>query len=284
MRSLYQRQRRIVRIILLVFLVVPLLLQAQRPTKRSRSELGLMYGVGYYIGDLNQTGHFKNAQPAFGLLYRFNVHSRLALRANLTYGSFEADDADSKFELLRNRNLHFRTDILEAAGGLEFNYWPFEIGHPRYKATAYFLVELGVYHFNPQAEYEGEWVDLQPLGTEGQGSQLTRRKKYATTQVSMPLGLGFRMTLGKIATINLEYGIRKTFTDYLDDVGSETYLPYSEIAEANGIVAANLSNRSLDNSRNGRRGNSTTSDWYAFTGIMVTFRLGPPKKCFFEPY
>jgi hypothetical protein len=274
----------VVRLFLSILFMIPLLVEAQRPTNRSRSELGVQYGGMYYIGDLNETGHFKNTHLAGGLLYRFNVHSRLTLRANLLYGSISANDADSKFEVNQNRNLHFRSTIWEATGGLEFNYWPFQIGHSRYKGTAYFLIEAGAFNFNPQAEFDGYWYNLQPLGTEGQGTNLTQRSPYIRTQMVMPIGLGCRFTVGDWMTINLEYAIRKTFTDYLDDVGKETFLSYSDVQEASGFVAAELSNRSLNQDRNGRRGNASTKDWYAFAGVMVTFKLGKPKKCFFEPF
>lgn len=267
----------------ILFLLASLSLLAQRQTKASRSELGVMYGGMYYIGDLNQYEHFKNTKPAIGLMYRFNVHSRMTLRGNIMYGGVAADDAESDEALLRNRNLHFRSEIWEAAAGVEFNYRPFQIGHPRYMATSYFLVELGAFHFNPQAQFNGYWYNLQALGTEGQVAE-GGRSPYLRTQVVMPIGLGFRVTLGDVASLNIEYGIRKTFTDYLDDVRSENYADVDGIRENSGYVAAQLSNRSLDGNAFGRRGDATTKDWYAFAGMMLTFKLGKPKKCFFEAY
>lgn len=272
------------RLLFPIFLLLPILLFSQRETKRSRSELGLLFGGTYYIGDLNQTRHFHRTEPAAGLIYRFNVHSRLALRGNILYGTVSADDSESRYALHQNRNLSFRSTIIEVAGGLEFNYFPFQIGHPRYKATAYFLVEMGAFHFNPKTDYNGSEVELQPLGTEGQGTSLNSQRKYSRTQFTMPIGLGFRVTLGKRASLNIEYGIRKTFTDYLDDVGSSSYVNSTELALVSGQKSADLSNRSLNQAREGRRGNSSTSDWYAFAGMMLTFKMGQPKKCFFEPF
>ena len=79
--------------------------------------------------------------------------------------------------------------------------------------------------------------------------------------------------------LNLEIGIRKTFTDYLDDVSSDTYVDANELANINGQLSSDLSNRSLNGSRYGSRGNSKTSDWYVFYGGMITFRLGKTNKC-----
>ncbi|MFT7344613.1 MAG: hypothetical protein ACI9XP_001200 [Lentimonas sp.] len=273
------------RIKLLILFFLPFLVFSQRPTKMSRSEFGFLLGGTYYIGDLNPFGHFKNMEPAGAIIYRFNVHSRLALRAHFMYGSISGSDSDSKYELHRNRNLSFQSDIYEAAGGIEFNYWPYQIGHKRYKATAYFLVEMGVFYFNPKTEYNGEMVSLRDLGTEGQGTPLSESKKYSRVQFTMPVGLGFRCNISKNVSMHLELGIRKTFTDYLDDVGADQYVNQAELLSASGQTSAALSNRSNDQSRFGKRGDSSTKDWYGFTGIGITFRLGQPKKCFFGlPY
>jgi hypothetical protein len=175
--------------------------------------------------------------------------------------------------------LSFQSDIYELAGGLEFTYLPFFLGSDKYIGTAYILAEIGMFHMNPKTEYNGDLIELQSLGTEGQGSSLSNKKNYSLTQLCVPLGVGVKFALGKKATLNFEYGIRKTFTDYLDDVGSNTYVDVATLATENGPLAASLSNRSLDGSRYGKRGNSNTKDWYSFFGAMLTFRLGKPNRC-----
>ena len=272
------------RFTLCFLLIFPFVLQAQRETKKSRSEIGLLYGGMYYLGDLNQTGHFKGFEPAAGAMYRFNVHSRMALRGNIIVGSYTASDVNSSFDIHRNRNLSVKSSLYEVAGGLEFNYWPYQIGHKKYKATAYFLVEMGAFYFNPTTEYNNETVELQPLGTEGQGTTLNNKAKYSRISFTMPVGLGARISLGKRFCLNVEYGIRKTFTDFMDDVSADYYVNQNDLALQSGNLSATLSNRSLDQSRNGRRGNSSTKDWYSFAGAMLTFKIGKPHLCFFEGY
>lgn len=254
---------------------------AQRQTKLSRSELGFMVGGSYYIGDLNPIKQFKNTHMAGGLMYRFNIHSRLTWRTNLTYGFIEGSDADSKHDLIRNRNLSFQSKIFELGSGVEFSYFPFQIGHDRYRGTAYLLAELALFHMNPTTNYNGEQVELQPLGTEGQGTSASSKGHYSLNQLAIPLGVGCRISLGKRACLGLEYGIRFLFTDYLDDVHSYRYADPAVIASDNGPIAASLSNRSLDGNRYGRRGNPASRDWYSFFGGTVTFRLGNPQKCHF---
>lgn len=253
----------------------------QRQTKLSRSEIGVMVGGSYYIGDLNTMKHFKNTNLAGGILYRFNIHSRLTWRSNFTYGFVEGYDSDAKRDVLVNRNLSFQTELWELGSGVEFSYFPFQIGHDRYRGTAYLLAQLALVHINPKTEYNGEEIELQPLGTEGQGTSASDRNNYALNQLAVPLGVGFRLSLGKRASFGMEYGIRFLFTDYLDDVGGYRYADPTVIAAENGPLAAELSNRSLDGSRFGRRGNPASRDWYSFFGATLTLRLGDPSKCHF---
>lgn len=221
---------------------------------------------------------FRHAHLAGGLVYRYNVHSRMSLRANLTYGRLSADDATSSEPIDQARGLNFYTDIFELAAGVEFNYFPFQLGHDRYKGTAYLLAEIGVFRMNPKTVYNGSEVALNGLGTEGQGTSLNGKGAYSLTQLCIPIGVGAKLSLGSRVGLTCEIGLRKTFTDYIDDVGADTYVDPAVLAAENGPLAAELSNRSGDPF--GRRGNSATKDWYVFAGAMLTFRLGSPTNCY----
>jgi hypothetical protein len=254
-------------------------IQAQRSTFLSRSELGVHIGQMYYLGDLNPSKQFYQSNLAGGLMYRFNLQTRMSLRFNITTGSIEAYDKDSNKPLLVNRNLDFQSKIHEIAGGIEFYHSQFQIGNKRYFGTFYFLTQIGLFYMNPTTSYNGETVELNEIGTEGQGSSLNKKRKYNNLQLCVPLGVGGKISLGKFATFNLDIAIRKTFTDYLDDVASDSYLDPTTLSSVNGTTAAALSNRSLDGSRFGKRGNSTTKDWYVYCGGMVTIKLGKGGGC-----
>lgn len=252
---------------------------AQKQNFRSKSEIGVMGGGAYYIGDLNQYGHFKNSNLAVGLVFRYNVNTRLAIRGNAMFGSVEANDNQASNPVIVNRNLSFSSTIYEFAAGVEFSYLPFQIGNSRYFGTAYLLTEIGVFQMSPTADFNGEKIDLQSLGTEGQGTSLSSEAPYKKTQLTVPLGVGCKFAIGGRVTLSLEYGIRKTFTDYLDDVQSNRYINPDDLAAINGPLSAELSNRSLDGSVYGKRGNTTTKDWYIFYGTILSIRLGGPRKC-----
>ncbi len=251
---------------------------AQFHTNLSRSEIGVMIGGTSYIGDLNQFTPYRNVHLAGGLVYRYNIHSRLSFRANFLYGKISGDDALAEQSVLQNRNLNFHSTIYELGAGLEFNYFPFQLGHKRYKGTAYLLAELAVFRMNPKTNFNGSEVELQPLGTEGQGTSLNSKKPYKLTQISIPIGVGVKMSLGSRVGINFEIGIRKTFTDYIDDVKSGEYIDPALLAVESSPTTVALSNRS--GSLYGQRGNPSNKDWYLFGGMMITYQLGSPKVCF----
>ncbi len=255
--------------------------QRRRNTFFASSELGFLAGGSYYIGDLTQFNHFRNTKLAGQIMYRFNFHSRTTFRANLTFAQVEAWDSDNKSELLKNRNLSFHSKIWELAAGIEFNYFHFSFKDERYRGTAYLLAEIGFFKMNPKTNYQGNEYELQPIGTEGQGSSLSTKGNYSLTQICMPLGIGAKLAIGDRVTFNTEFGARKTFTDYIDDVGNQNFTDPTELAEQNGPLAAALSNRSLDQNRFGKRATSASSDWYFFFGMGFSIVLGKNPKCTF---
>ncbi len=145
-------------------------LWAQRNFDQSK-EIGLAIGTGYYMGDINPGTHLAGRLSAgYGGYYRHNFSSRLSLRVNYFKGRVEAWDEDSRDPWQINRNLHFRNDISELSALIEINYLDHQVGNLGDKLTAFLFTGLGVYNHMPEAQLEGQWTPLQPLGTEGQGT------------------------------------------------------------------------------------------------------------------
>lgn len=245
-----------------------------------RNEFGVMLGTSYYLGDLNPSKHFLQTKFAGGLIYRYNITPRWAFKVNALLGWLEASDARSKANV--DRNLGFRSHIFDFSTQIEFNFLPYITGHDRFFISPYIFVGASVFNFSPQANYDGKWYNLQPLGTEGQGTTLDgTRNPYSLTTIAIPFGIGLKYSPHKSISIGLEYGIRKTFTDYIDDV-STRYPNQVILAAENGPMAANLSDRRLHNEgeilpdpTGLERGNSRTKDWYVFTGLTIAFRIKP---------
>lgn len=236
-------------------------------------EIGILGGASLYSGDLspNEFGlYFKEISPAFGAFGRFNLNSAIALRLGANLGTVMADDASHGRE---DRGLSFRSKITEFSLVGEVNL--FHLGAYEDRGMIpYVFGGVAVFKFNPETKFDGDYVELQPLGTEGQGLP-GYEAPYNLTQVSIPLGVGLKFLINETITVGLEFGGRKLFTDYLDDVSS-TKVNYLDILEGNGTLAAQLSNPTLvdpspENSIYKRGGDF--KDWYYITGLSISFRL-----------
>lgn len=240
------------------------------------NEIGIFLGGSYYIGELNPTGHLNSlTRPAAGIVYRHNIGYRVSFAGSALFGSVQGIDARTSSYEQQQRNLSFRSRIYELAARTEFNFIEYKIGDDKHQFTPFLFLGISVFNFNPKASYGNQWVALQPLKTEGQG------KGYMRTQIAIPFGAGFKMNLAKRIGLVIEWGMRKTFTDYLDDV-STTYANPADLA-ANGPASVALADRSLgatgDNTGR-QRGNPRNKDWYCFTGLTLTFQLSDkPKSC-----
>ena len=246
---------------------------------KPNQEFGILGGTGYYIGDMNST-HFNNLRVAGGITYRKNFDRRFTFKSSALYTNVYANDENSKDLIKVNRNLKFKSDIIELSGQIEFNFLAYETGNSLYNWTPFIFTGVSIFNYNPQAEgSDGQWYDLQELGTEGQGTtSFPNRKKYSLTQLSVPFGGGVKIGVSDNFNIIVEYGLRKTFTDYIDDVSTT----YAGIPSEFTNIAIELADQSIDGPQLAgiARGDETNKDWYSFSGITLSFRLqGKTKGC-----
>ena len=162
-------------LILIVFFAFSFVGKAQQFTPNT--EVGVLLGTSYYLGDLN-TAHFNNSLVAAGLIIRKNIDRRFSYKAELLYLNIAADDRDNPADTIAiNRGLHFKSPVYELSGQIEFNFLPYDPGNALYTWTPFVYTGVSLFHFNPQEENtNGEWVDLQPLGTEGQETSSSEKK------------------------------------------------------------------------------------------------------------
>lgn len=254
----------------IILFLLPLLVCSQQ--QRTRHQIGVLLGADYYLGELNQQ-HFYNPKFAFGAFYRrSHTNQRIAQRLNFTYGQLEAFDSDSDNPYYINRNLMFNSKIWELGYIVEINFKKYDVGAIKNnRSSPYMFFGITYFHMNPKAILNDEYVALRPLHTEGQGIVKSR---YSRHQVAIPFGLGWKANITQRIGIGIEYGLRKTFTDYLDDVSGVYANPFV-LYEEYGATSAIMSNPSLDGAnRSGfQRGNSKNKDWYAVFGITLTYQI-----------
>ena len=130
----------------------------------------------------------------------------------------------------------------------EFNYSSYQIGNTKDRFTGYLFAGLSLYSHMPEAEIDGIWYELQPMGTEGQGTTGRWAKRYATTGFAIPFGFGFKWNLGRFSALNIEWGMRRTWTDHLDDVAGY-YASLAVLEEEAGPLSELLSVRPASKAR-----------------------------------
>jgi hypothetical protein len=284
-----------------------------------------------YYGDLAPTPKrlstdIRFTRPGLGISFGHRFGPRYTLTASFMYGTLRGDDFESadpgdfKNGIFRYyRNLSFRNRIKELSIVASIDLFPNNDTYiSRVRWTPYVFAGIAVFHHNPQAKAPsfdidgnplpeaGKWVDLQPLGTEGQYATLGDSmvnygiKPYKKIQVAIPLGLGARFRINQLMDLSVELGFRYLFTDYIDDVsqnyvdlgvfgnnelakvmsyrsnelfpqGFEPNPPYVSVVD--GRTYQVLDGYGRENPEN-LRGNKKDNDFYMVTTVKLTYILG----------
>jgi len=296
--------RRVLVISFLIFWLIPQFAEAQRWKRFRRQFIGGI-GVTNFLGDLgggNNEGRGGPAdldlaatRPGLTFGYRYQLNDYAFLRSNLTWGILKGSDEFTEEPARSGRNLSFRTGIFELNVMGEFYFVSNSSGN-LYRLRGvkgrrglgidvYAFAGIGVMYFNPKAEYQGQFVALQPIGTEGQGLE-GGGEKYNRITMTIPYGIGLGKTLDRYWSINFEVTVRQTFSDYIDDVSGEYYgrdrLYQAKLdaglSEAEALRAATLSDPNIYHIQTDRdvqpdmqgevRGDSSDND--AFLTAMFT--------------
>lgn len=222
-------------------------------------ELGFFGGASYYLGDINPRAHFFNSHVAAGIFFRYTTNYRYAFKFGFNYGTVSASDAKSSEADQIERNLSFRSRLYELSSVAEFNFVEYRIGHDKHRFTMYIFAGLAGFYFNPKSNVGGDYESLRSYKTEG--------KSYPNFQLSVPFGLGLKWNVGDKCGLGIEWGPRRTFTDYLDDVSGV----YPDVFNS-------YTDQSLHNSAapGGMRGNPSSKDWYFYYGISLSIKLRDP--------
>jgi len=242
--------------------------------------VGIFGGVAAYQGDLtDRIIPKKVTNGAIGVTVNYELTPQIMLRGGFTYSVVGGADRFAKDDSMLARNLAFETHLTESS--LLGEYYFFDLNEQKF--SPYVFGGLAVFHFNPYA-YSGTTnkIFLKPLSTEGEGlSAYPDRKPYALTQLALPFGAGVKYAFNDRVRLGLELGIRKLFTDYLDDVSSR-YVDPADLLAAKGQLAVDMSYRGDElpggnpnyPAKGAQRGGVKHKDSYYFLGLHLTYRLG----------
>ncbi len=260
-------------------------------------EFGFDIGGANYVGDINsafnsneanaqwnqfeQSFDFYNTNFRFGLLARYNFSPRWVVTTEVNFTTLEGDDKHYQ----NPRNLNFYSPLREVSVVCEFNFLDYRTGSRQHRITPYIFAGLAGFYFNPKTDIlnprtnEIESTELQPLNTEGQNME-SYDKDYSRYGLSIPFGLGVKFSLSSYVCLGVQWGFRKTFTDYIDDI-SKNYVDHTIMTNYAGELGAAAADRTNElegyegyyHAHNLSRGNPTTKDWYNFFGITLTTKI-----------
>ncbi len=256
-----------------IFLIL-LIIGAQQLMSQSL-EVGIFGGGAYYIGDLNPHFHFLNTDKAYGGLVRYLENKRWAFRGQFVYGKIKGDDVSSGF--MPERGLSFTSGIYEASIVSEFNFLPYFTGSAKDVFSPFIFAGIAGFHHRP----ERAGVSLRELNTEGEGGSILENphKVYSLYQFAIPFGLGVKYSFSGKFAVSLEWGLRRTFTDYLDDVSTEYYLSAPNIGPGHhDYSTVAFSDPTLNHEPQMQRGLRASQDWYSFAGLSLFYRFNLTKR------
>ncbi|MDP2542287.1 DUF6089 family protein [Tenacibaculum discolor] len=184
--------RGLILLILLACVVTPLQSQTH--------EIGFFAGGSNYVGDIGSTNYIYPNEFAGGLVYKYNLNPRIALRGTYTYIPVSGNDNDADNAFRQNRGISFSNTIHEFAAGVEFNFFDYNINDYRTTFTPYILAEVAAFNYKS------------PEPTSSSNTILLKNKFSYT----VPVGIGLKGRLADNFAIAFETGVRFTFVDDID--------------------------------------------------------------------
>lgn len=242
---------------------------------------GISGGAVNYKGDLDYDLSLKFTKPGVGIHFLLLPYSKFNFSLNYFHGKIACDDSKAD-DPNKYRNLNFYSNIDELSLITIYRFQDkTKSFSTRQNLIPYIFGGIALYHFNPKTKLNGIEYELEKIGTEGQHLDKSNQaypKPYKLTQISFPFGGGIKYKISSAIDLGLELGLRKTLTDYLDDL-SGSYPDKTELLKEEGDIAVYLSDPSNDPKHpNGRssfsnRGYSKKKDWYTYSNINFTYYI-----------
>jgi hypothetical protein len=251
--------------------------------------IDFMFGISssHFLGDLggkplfgtNDLQDLDLLSTRYGITtgLRFNFNKYFSVRTNIWYARVSANDKYTSNIERRGRNLNFYSNIFEGDVITEINLY----NSKNKKNMWYLFGGVGYFAFNPKTRLNSRTYELRNYGTEGQ-FVIQGKEPYKLSALCFPHGLGYKWTVGRGQYLSLELNLRKSTTDYIDDV-STNYVDQNLLIGAKGPDAAALADRNISNipgfsSPGAIRGDPKDNDTFFFICFAYNITLAEGKK------
>jgi len=162
-------------------------------------EVGVFLGGTSYTGEIGSKTYIKPNNIGAGLIYKYNLNPRIALRGTYTRIAVSGNNSNLDNDFTVTQSLSFNNTIRELAVGIEFNYFEYNTRKPQSFYTPYILLEISNFYYKT---------------IKTQSATNTTFKN--SSSFAIPVGLGFKGHLSKHLAYAFESAIRFTFIDDID--------------------------------------------------------------------
>lgn len=232
----------------LYFFLLSLLIFLSGRLEAQQLEGGVYAGLSGYQGDLNQGMMFHKISPGAGLLFRVSHTPRLSTRAHAIYSVLRGSDRNTE-QTHSNIMEHpaypdvyyeFETGMIEIGLQGELNLLPYNPRDWLTPLAPYLFLGAGGLFFDPSP------MVLSDSGNQRRPAEGVHRHPdddpgYLNLTFMALAGGGIRFQLNTRLSAGMEFGLRFTGTDYLDEVS--------------------------------HKGDPGKNDRYAFTGFILTYEF-----------
>ena len=156
-------------------------------------ELGGMMGGCFYMGDANYTTPFKDVSMAGGILARYNINPRMAVKGDLAVGRIKGSTKGMENKFPNGEHSTFNRNVYELGAQFECNLFAYGTG-AGYKDSR----------------------RLAPYMLAGIGMTYAPKPANHVVAMNIPLGLGVKYKLAERLNVGAEWSMRFTTSDKLD--------------------------------------------------------------------
>ncbi|MBR2607254.1 MAG: outer membrane beta-barrel protein [Bacteroidaceae bacterium] len=158
-----------------------------------KMELGGALGGSFYLGDANFTGLFKELSAVGGVVARYNLNPRMAVKGNFVAAGIAGTTNGSEYRVPGDADIEFSRTLYDLGAQFEYNFFPYGSGggYKRlYRFTPYVFGGMGF-------TYAGKPVDN-------------------VFTLNFPIGLGVKYKIANRLNVGCELSFRFSMSDKLD--------------------------------------------------------------------
>jgi len=246
---------------------------------KSRFEIGLLTGGSLFLGTISKKGNlFSNEMNMLlGININYTLFSNLSAGLNIESFKLSNSDANSNNNDQLARGMSFSTSMLSVSPSINYDFVDNRLYTKARRIRPSIGLGLDIVSFNPTGIYNGTVYNLEALGTGGQYSDSTK-KPYSLLAFGYFMSFKVKYQINRFNSLGLHLSFHKSMSNYLDDVGPDSYPTISSILNSKKIInkdaAIYFSNPTSRNVVGQYRNNpDDASDSYLNFGIYYSRRL-----------